>query len=125
MSSTPGDHARAVVLATQISSVAPAPSVVDLQLRVPAIHQSVQSRRTPLDLDADVFRYRIDGANRIAVRAEDENGTGGSAGATSDACRAHGVSAADLNHHLHATAPRESGSRRWSSAGAGWRRRRR
>jgi hypothetical protein len=119
----PGDHARAVVLATQISSVAPAPSIVDPRLRVPAIHQSVQNRATPLDLAADVFRYRVDGANRIvAVRVEDENGTGRSAGATSEA-RAHDVSTADLRHHLHATAPRGSGSHRWWSAGAGWHRR--
>src|SRR6476659_4924752 len=47
----PKSHARAVVLATTMNSVVPAPSIAELQIRVPAVY-AIARYAPPLDLDA-------------------------------------------------------------------------
>ena len=56
MSFDPKSHARAVVLATTMNSVVPAPSIAELrgaelQIRVPAVY-ALARYEPPLDLDA-------------------------------------------------------------------------
>jgi hypothetical protein len=70
------DHARALVLAGTMS-IEPAPAL--LELRVPAIRQTMPNVTPPLDLSALVFRYRV-GAEGVVVPVNP---------AHSRACRRH------------------------------------
>jgi len=49
MSFDPKSHARAVVLATTMNSVVPAPSLFELQIRVPAIYAVAPKYAPPFD----------------------------------------------------------------------------
>jgi len=49
MSFDPKSHARAVVLATTMNSVVPAPSLFELQIRVPAIYAIAPKYAPPFD----------------------------------------------------------------------------
>lgn len=61
-------HIGAVVLAGAIE-VTPAPAaIIEALLSVPAHFRHIRSVRAPLDLDADVFRYRVIGERIIPVR---------------------------------------------------------
>lgn len=51
--------ARAAVLATALASTALPESIVERQLKVPAIRLVIPAHRPPLDLNAPIFRYRI------------------------------------------------------------------
>ncbi len=107
--SHPQSDLSAVVLATALGSVAPAPMILEVELHVKPIRRVVESIDPPLDLDADVFRYRVEDGRIVPVRdgVEDTNGTGVSA----DAIRT------EAHFHAPVNARRGSGSRRsWSSA---------
>ena len=49
----------AVVLAGALESTSLPEIVVEAHLAVPPVYRTVRSMRAPLDLDADVFRYRL------------------------------------------------------------------
>lgn len=97
----------AVVLATAISSVAPAPMILEVELRVKPVRRVIESVEPPLDLDANVFRYRVENGRVVPVHDEPEN-TNGTGAADAIGLESH--------HHARASAAqRGSGSRRWSS----------
>lgn len=58
MMSGPADNARAIVLASSLSAVSPAPLIVDELLFVRPVYAVADSARPMLDLDAAEFRYR-------------------------------------------------------------------
>lgn len=59
--------ARAAVLATALASTALPESIVERQLKVPAIRIVIPAHRPPLNLNAPIFRYRILRDGRVTV----------------------------------------------------------
>lgn len=67
MPSDPKSHARAAVLAGALVA-SPLPDVeLVRKLPVRPIHLNIRRSRPPLDLDAPIYRYRVDGEGAVTV----------------------------------------------------------
>ncbi len=114
--SHPKSDVGAVVLATTISAVAPAPMILEAELRVKPVRRVIQMVEPPLDLDGEVFRYRIDAQQRIRP-VRDENSPPAAPQLT--VVTPNGGSSSSVNPRQHrADSKRASNRRGWSSGPA-------
>ncbi len=58
----------AVVLASTLEATPVPELIIEAHLAVPPVYRAIRSVRSPLDLEADVHRYRVGGSDIVAVR---------------------------------------------------------
>jgi hypothetical protein len=67
MPSDPWSNARAAVLAGALATTPLPDAELVRRIEVPPIKLVVRRRRAPLDLDAAIYRYRVDVDGRVSV----------------------------------------------------------